>query len=128
MSKSVKKDIVRTFDKKYLEKYPDKTFNNYQFYAISKAVEDAVHEGCVENAKQEAASTSSYTPLQRLMHDSANEFDQIRERIRAVENRFKELGINDIACNVHIEYIRSAYQNLIQEFDDFYLKSKEIEK
>lgn len=126
----IKKSIVDAFEKMYLEKYPDKNINEYQYYYILKMVEQAVHEGLAIYAGNELKSANVSklnTPLLALMHDTRNDFDRFRSGTDQLNKDFKTMTEKPPSSSyVAIERIRESGKRVMNALDEYYITNKEL--
>lgn len=122
----MKEAIKKVFEKKYLEKYPDKNANDYAYYHIMRILDESIHEGLVEDAGQQIAEgLHPYnTPLMALMHDTRHDFDKLRNAADVMSRVLKERKEPDSNLWVGIEYVKSAGKSIMNQLDDFYIKNR----
>lgn len=121
---NIKKSIKQSFDKSYLEKYPDKEFNDYQYYSISKMLDESLHSGLVLDSETSSPSNSLNTPLLSLMHDTAHDLDILRNVAENISKILKERKESDSRLYVAVEYLKSSRKNIMDKLDEYYIKTK----
>ncbi len=125
----MKEDIKKIFKQKYLEKYPDKDFNEYQYYDIMNMLDDSLHLGLVSHATEEQKENPSSleNPLLSLMHDTAHDLDRLRDvssNISRILKETKEPNIDKTVFYVYVEYIKTARKDIMDKLDNYYIKIK----
>lgn len=127
MIQAFKSAITMAFVDRYLEKYPDKEFNNKQFYVLMDMVQEAVHDGLVKSADElNPKAWKCSSDLMVLMHNTARDTSGIKriinETISALPSGEEK---KEVVRNLNI--ISSRVKNLENELDKYYVAVREKE-